>query len=516
MKKIIKYIIVFALLTGISISCKKSLDIANPNAVDESNFWKTGTDALAGINAVYGINYRQGTYARSIFWDNPRSDDGWASTGYPPLATIINFTQTDYNFDQTANLWYNNYQGIYRANQVIINVPSITMDENLKKQYLAEAKFLRAIFYFNLVTHFGNVPLILTKQKTNDLPLQETPENIWLQIEKDLTEAVVDLPPSYDNANVGRVTKGAAYALLGKSYLQEHKNQQAADAFAWLVTGPGVSNYSLVPNFGDNFIETTENNSESVFEVQFNGRSSVTDIDDPRSNLGNQRGPFKAPPGPLRFNDAQMRRWVINEFELEKTTGGQRDPRLFYTAFFDSTDERGPDFTIVFGKTFNEQYGPGDPHHNEVWYRKYADDNRPNRDETFEGPINLRVIRYADVLLMYAEALNALGQTGPAYQYVDTVRRRAGLARLTDAKPGLSQGAFLTQLMHERVTELTGEDVRWNDLARWGYFDDQSKIDELKTRDPEFNNFKVGKNKYLPIPQSEIDINPNLKQNPQY
>ncbi|MBA2250517.1 MAG: RagB/SusD family nutrient uptake outer membrane protein [Chitinophagaceae bacterium] len=516
MKKVIKYSLGFLLLTAISTSCKKSLNIPNPNATDESNFWKTGTDALAGINAVYGINYRQGTYARSIFWDNPRSDDGWASTGYPPLATIINFTQTDYNFDQTANLWYNNYQGIYRANQVIINVPGITMDETLKKRYVAEAKFLRAIFYYNLVTHFGHIPLILTKQNTTDLPSQETPENVYLQIEKDLTEAAADLPASYPNADVGRVTKGAAFAQLGKAYLQQHKNQQAADALSWLVTGPGATNYSLVANFGDNFIETTENNRESVFEVQFNGRSSVTDIDDPRSNLGNQRGPFKAPPGPLRFNDAQMRRWVIGEFEIEKTVDGKRDPRLFYTAFFDSTDVRGPDFSIIYGRTFNEQYGPGDPHHNEVWYRKYADDTRPNHDETFEGPINLRVIRYADVLLMYAEALNNLGQTTTAYQYVDRVRQRAGLARLTDAKPNLSQGAFLQQLMHERITELTGEDVRWNDLARWGYFDDQAKINELKSRDVEFNNFKIGKNNYLPIPQSETDINPNLKQNPFY
>jgi hypothetical protein len=515
MKREFIYIIIAAFSGCLLWSCKKSLDIDNPNAPDESNFWKTADDALAGINAVYGANYRQGTYARSIFWDNPRSDDGWGSTGYPPLATIVNFTQTDYNFDQTANLWYHNYQGTYRANQVITNVPGITMDENLKKRYVAEAKFLRAIYYFNLVTHFGDVPLILTKQSTTDLPARTAQDAVWAQIEKDLTEATVDLPATYDNANKGRATKGAAYALLGKSYLQQHKNQQAVDAFAWLVTGAGSSNYDLMANYGDNFTETAENNKESVFEIQFNGRSSVTDIDDPRSNLGNQRGPFKAPPGPLRFNDAQMRRWVVREFN-EKTTGGQRDPRLFFTAFYDSTDERGPDYSIIYGQTFNSQYPPGDPHHNEVWYRKYANDTRPNRDETFEGPINLRVIRYADVLLMYAEALNATGKTTDAYQYVDRVRQRAGLQKLSVVKPGLSQSDFLRQLMHERITELTGEDVRWNDLLRWGYFDDASKINELKARDPEFNNFQVGKHKYLPIPQSEIDIDPNLKQNNGY
>ena len=100
-----------------------------------------------------------------------------------------------------------------------------------------------------------------------------------------------------------------------------------------------------------------------------------------------------------------------------------------------------------------------------------------------------------------------------AYQYVDKVRQRANLERLSVVRPGLTQPQFLKQIMHERITELTGEGLRWNDLARWGYFDDAAKLAELKARDPEFNNFVIGKNKYMPIPQTELDINQNLKQN---
>jgi len=114
---------------------------------------------------------------------------------------------------------------------------------------------------------------------------------------------------------------------------------------------------------------------------------------------------------------------------------------------------------------------------------------------------------------MYAEALNGLGQTNAAYAHVDRVRERAGLKKLSVALPGLNQAQFLKQLEHERIMELTGESLRWNDLARWGYFDDAVKLAELKARDPEFNNFVIGRNKYMPIPQSEIDINPNLIQN---
>jgi hypothetical protein len=196
--------------------------------------------------------------------------------------------------------------------------------------------------------------------------------------------------------------------------------------------------------------------------------------------------------------------------------GGTRDPRLAVTALFDSTDARGPDFTQVYGSSFTSK-NYGDDIKNRVWYRKYLDDYfRINEFEVFNSPINYRIIRFADVLLMYAEALNAQGQTAQAYQYVDRVRQRAGLSTLTAAMPGMNQTQFQRQLEHERITELTGESLRWNDLARWGYFDDATKLNELKARDTEFNNFVIGKSKYMPIPQTEIDINPNLKQNPNW
>jgi hypothetical protein len=208
-----------------------------------------------------------------------------------------------------------------------------------------------------------------------------------------------------------------------------------------------------------------------------------------------------------------MHRWVVHEFLQERTATGQRDPRLAVTALYDSTDERGPNFTTVYGSTFSSK-NYDENVRNRVWYRKYLNDYfRINEFEVFNGPINYRIIRYADVLLMYAEVLNALGRTNEAYQYVDRVRQRAGLRRLADIRPGMNQDQFLRQLMHERVTELTGESLRWNDLARWGYFDDPAKLAELKTRDPEFNNFQIGRNKYMPIPQTELDINPNLVQN---
>jgi hypothetical protein len=386
------------------------------------------------------------------------------------------------------------------------------MDEAQKTRILGEAKFLRALYYYNLISIWGNIPLVLEPSNPTDKPAQATQEQVWAQIEKDLTEAAEALPVSYTGDDIGRATKGAAYGYLGRAHMQQKEWPAAAAALQWLVSGPGAAVYDLVPNYRDNFLHTTENNKESVFEVQFKMRPENTGEDALTSNVGTSRPPFFGPPG-HGFNDANMHRWVLNEFHQEKTTGGERDPRLAATALYDSTDVRGPQFTSVYGSSFASKNYNADVA-NRVWYRKYLDDYfRINEFEVFNSPINFRALRYADVLLLYAEALNNLNRTGEAYPFVDRVRQRAGLQSLSVIKPGMSQAQFQQQIMHERVTELTGESVRWNDLARWGYFDDAAKIAELRARDPEFANFVLGRNKFMPIPQSEIDINPNLVQN---
>ncbi|HET7898445.1 MAG TPA: RagB/SusD family nutrient uptake outer membrane protein, partial [Flavisolibacter sp.] len=330
------------------------------------------------------------------------------------------------------------------------------------------------------------------------------------------------LPVSYSGANVGRATRGAAYALLGKAYLQERKYAEAATALAWLVTGDGRTVYDLVPNYRDNFIETTENNKESVFEFQFqlNPNDRFDDDVNPNPdylNYGSSVVPFFSPvmTETFGFADGQAHRWVVWEFLKEQTTGGQRDPRLATSFLYDSTDVRGPNFTMVYGKTWAERNYPDGPANRRgtsrsVYFRKFLTDATSNLT-TFHSANNYRFIRYADVLLMYAEALNAQGQTGQAYPYVDRVRQRAGLAPLSSAMPGLSQQQFLEQLKHERITELAGEGHRWDDLDRWGDLGTQ-----LSNRDPGFANFKKGRDELLPIPQQDIDADPNLKQNPGY
>ncbi|TXK49102.1 RagB/SusD family nutrient uptake outer membrane protein [Pontibacter qinzhouensis] len=513
MKKIISYFLVFGAILS---SCNTDLDIPNPNRPTTGQFWQTATDAQQGVNAVYSTLHRGPIVLWQWFYYTVRSDEAFSRS--PDVAIPNNmdrFLITDFNFGRTNDVYGNNYIGIFRANQVLANVPDIEMDETLKARILAEAKFFRGFFYYNLASLFGNVPLIVEPSLPTDLPPNATRAEIWAQAARDLTEAAEALPLRYSGNDVGRVTKGAAYALLAKVYMQQRNWDAARVPLEWLVTGEGNGVYDLVPDYRHNFLATTENNIESVFEWQFATNESEftdNDVQTPNHNYGSPLAQFIAPAN-VGFSDAEMHRWVVEEFN-EQTANGQRDPRVAASFFFDFMDERGPANTMIYGVTFTERYGAND---NRVWLRKFSNDAEPGRGaEGFRSANNYRFIRYADVLLMYAEVLNELGRTAEAYPHVDRVRQRVGLRSLTQARPGLNQAAFRQQIEHERVTELAGEGHRWNDLDRWGYFESQDKLNILIQRDPAFNTFRLDRHRLLPLPQRDVDINPNLVQNPNY
>jgi starch-binding outer membrane protein, SusD/RagB family len=510
MKKIIS--LLFTLLF-ISTACDDNLDIVNPNQPTVEIYWQTADHAVKGVNAVYSTLHRGGISRWMPFYYIVRSDEGKSTS---PATEIVNnmdiFLITDYNFWGANDIWRDNYVGIFRANQVITFVPDIQMEEDLKARVVGEAKFLRGMFYYHLVTLWGNVPLMLTPSTPSDKPVSATIPEVWAQIEADLTDAVNSLPVSYANPDdLGRATKGAAQALLAKALMQQQKYDQALVPLEWLVEGEGSTVYDLMPNYRDNFLVNTENNQESVFEWQFQlnpGENHDDDTDDRQDalNYGTSIAQFFGPSG-IGWSDGEANRWMIDEFLEETTVGGERDPRLEASLLFDFTDEDGPAETMIYGQTFEQRYGAGNQR---VWFRKFQNDHWKDF-EGYNSPNNWRYIRYADVLLMYAEALNATGNTADAYQYVDRVRERAGLAPLSDVMPGLDEAAFLEQLKHERLVELSGEGQRWNDLARWGDLGP-----ELADRDPGFNNFVVGKHELIPIPQLDIDFNPSLSQNPNW
>jgi len=507
------------LLLG-ATSCQKDiLNQPNPNLATTASFWQNSGDATKGVLAAYSGLQQLGTYRRWLnFAFDIRDDEGFSQSPWNELRDFNRFIIGNYDFEVNFVIYRDHYRGLARCNQVIDNVPGIAsmsatpQGAALQKQIVAEAKFIRALLYYNLVSLYGRVPLVLN-QVTNlgTIPPQATDEaQVWNQVYSDLQAAIPDLPLSYSGNDLGRATKGAAQTLLGKAYMQ---NRRWADASAQFASVISSGQYRLTDNYTDNFRHTTENNSESIFEVQFTDtKRGGNDGDDATSSEGGQRSQFFGVPG-FGFNDGEVRPWVVNEFLKEATPAGQRDPRLASTVFYNRFDQGqfpsalpADNDRSVYGQgNFETRYASDARNLARVYWRKYQTDYY-RTFEDFDSPINQRVMRYADVLLLQAEALNEQGQTSAAVPLINQVRQRAstGLAPLGTST--FTQASLRTQLMHERVTELTGEGTRWFDLRRWGYFDTQDGINTLAARDADYSNFKLNKSRLLPLPQTDVDL----------
>lgn len=487
-RKLLCAVLASLFLGGIA-ACTQELEITNPNQQSTGSFWQTSRDAVLGINATYRALEENGTYGRwEAFVFDMRSDEAEVISPWTDMSNFSKFTQSDYNFEPSREVFQHHYQAIFRANQVADRVPDISMDANLKNRIVGEAKFIRGLLYFNLVNLYGSVPLVVKTPDPTDRPASASTTDIYAQIEKDLNDAQTVLPTSYSGLDVGRATKGAALAMLGKAQLQQRKWATAATTLASVIAIPG---YDLMANYADNFTDKLENNKESVFEVQFGDQNQLSN--GVRGlNIAKMVGPCGGP----TYCDGRPTRWFFNQFFLEPTTTGEVDPRLDATIFYNKAG------ATVYGRPFLA----GGRQANDIFFKKYGEYYIPNNDQNWDAPINYRVIRFADVLLMEAEALNESGQTAGAYPYINRVRARASLAPLP---AGLSQSQLRDRIFKERLLEFGLETQRFFDLKRSGLY-----TKALVANDTEFNFFTNGKSELLPIPQTERDLNPNVTQNP--
>jgi hypothetical protein len=452
------YLILIVALVGM-VSCSDSFtDLAPISQRNVDNFYKTEGDMEVAVNAIYSTLKNIGTYNQS-YWvlQELRSDNTfWDGTGLAEEITVFDkFTDISTSFI-SEDAWNDSYLGISRANIVLEFIGDIEMDQTLKDQYIGEALYLRALFYYHLTVGFGNIPLILKVPASVEEGNEHTqvgPAAVYSQLVADLSEAENKLPRSYDGADIGRATKGAAATLLGRVLLTNGDKGGAATVLKRVLT----MGYSLVDNYADIWGVDNENNSESIFEVQFEG------------GFGNQGNAFTS-----QFN---------GDLAASVTSGQRNIPERDLIDAFEAGDLR---FAMIDSVTPT----------NTGWTVKYG---RANGFSDADAPNNWVVFRYADVLLMLAEAL---GEGGEAYGYINDVRARAGLGNID----GGTAGSFSEKLLHERRVELAFENHRWADLLRFGV------AESVMAAQGKPVNGKL----LFAIPQRELDLNSNFVQNPGY
>ena len=486
----------FAIIASFLLSGCYDLLQENPNQQTVDTFWETEEHVRMGLNAAYQSLQEIGVYGRWLtFAYDGRSDIAESHSPWTDLSNFNKFTFTSYDFEVNITIWRDHYHGIFRANQVIHYAKDVPMDPSLKERYIAEARFIRALLYFNLVTLYGNIPLITEVAEPGMFPEQKSPEEIWQFLEQELNDIKDKLPITYPPEEAGRATAGAATALLGKVYLQQRKWELAAEAFEEVINSP--AGYDLLDDYSDNFDGDNENDKETIFEVQFTDNSRLY------SGAHGNNIPRMVGPCGVGFCDLQPTRWYFEEFFKERTVDGKIDPRLNATIFWNN-----PEGMDVYGVPYVERYGPNS---DRLFWKKYTEYWRT--DQPWDSPINFKVIRFADVLLMYAEALNELGRTSEAYEPINRVRRRVNLPPLEEVAPNLTQEEMRERIAHERILELGLEGTRWHFLQRHNMLSN-AYLPNLIEHDNEFRFFVPGKSELLPIPQSEVDLNPNVNQNP--
>ena len=498
--------IIFAGLL-IFTGCSESfLDQVNPNERTTGIFWKTEKDLIDGINAAYRPLRFNGCYSRwyHILYVS-RSDEGYSTSPNADFQSYSNFkTQNNSSTEGVFFPWLDTYKGIFWVNQVIDNASQIeNIDEELRLRIIGEAYFLRGVHLFNLGAIYGRGPLVLTSEAESNSEIVEQ-EGFYEQARKDFEEAISRLPKSYTGNDIGRITKGGALGMLAK-VLAQQKNWDSLKTTCEDIFDLGV--YDLVANYNDNFTATNENNIESLFEVQF-AYGTQSGID-----LGSQRAKFLGIPlDGCAWDDATASNIVKIDLELERTTDGKVDPRLKTTlAYYDASNPNEK----FYGKTWIG----GGLNTNKVYWKKYTNWDTQTLEDYNSG-INFRVVRLADIYLLYAEALNELDKTSEAYTWINKVRTRSGLSNLENstvfAGIGNDKEKMRMQIRHERSSELAGENWRWCDLERWGCFESPTEISWLKSRDYEFDNFVIAKSNRFPIPYKEVPLIDGLEQNPNY
>jgi hypothetical protein len=481
-------------------SCKKEFLDKKPQVslVDE-NFYKTDQDMIAAINAAYdpltmeSDRLGQQFCLPFLFGDVVSDDALKGGSGDPDQANFdyLEKFKGESRFQELLLVWQKNYTGIYRSNLVLQFAPKSNASENIKNRVIGEAKFLRAYYHFELVKMFGDVPLVTKVLNPDEYTLERSPKTeVYRQIEADLTDALA--LPEKGQIELGRATKSAAQALLARVQMYQTLNDQTKWSEvlrnAEAVIKSGI--YDLEPDFSTIHTTAKENGIESIFEIQFASGIPGRGGDNNSPWGSGNEGTFLnimirgRDNGGWGFNCPTID--LLNEFKKEPMNDSVADPRLKATIIQDGDTVSGEKYIVSAG---NYPYTG-------TYSRKYSERQLNSYLDPSDGPSNYRVIRYADVLLMAAEAANELGNSGDALKYLNLVRKRVNMP----AKNETSKDALRAIIWRERRIELALEGHRFFDLVR------QGRAAEVMTATTEGKGFKAGTHEVFPIPLTEVQL----------
>ena len=484
----LKYNLIAIALLGFSFSsCSDFLEQNPQTDLSENDFYKTADDILSAVNGAYSSLQAGDIYGnRYVFGATPSDNTPNQLSGSVTTQNEFDQFYIDTQNSMIANFWKAAYKVINRTNTILGRIDGIEINTELANRYKLECKFIRALMYFNLVRVYGDVPLVLKEisiSESYDI-LREPKENVYNQIIADLKEAQ-DLPVSYSTAEDGRATQGAAKALLANVYMTLHKYAEAETILAEIINS---GRYSLLENtpgslnidgYKNVFSPVNHNSKEGIFEIQFlkGGYGEG-------SNYANNFAPENSGTNVVAVGG----------------TGGNNIPEMdIYNAYEEGDLRR--DFSMSLGYYDNRK--------NNEWVEsryvcKFMDVPYQNNDASNNYP----VIRYADVILMYAEALNQNGKTAEACKYLNMTRRRGFGYQTTETSPvdlqTTDKAQFALMVEQERRVELAFENHRWFDLIRTG-----RAVEVMRSKGFSLNETNL----ICPIPQKQIDVNPKLTQN---
>lgn len=513
MKRITVLTCLIALMT--TVSCDEDqLNKVNPNGVTFETFFNNETELTSGVNSIYAIVQSNSLVSREWFFTHDLRGDEMASGGgqlETPRNQILIGVHDPGN--RLSNLqWQGWYRVIHRANVVILKAPEVeNINTAIRDRLLGEARFLRAWAYYELATHFGDVPIYDEfVQSVEGSKPRSSQSEAYALAKSDLTFAEGALPATYDDANLGRVTSAAAQMLHARILLQEGDYAGAKTQLEKIVNS---GQYSLTDNYLDLTNEEGEFNSESIFEIVYAPSGGAY-------NWGADSDGNRIAEETVRTQEYSAIGWrnvipgdkLLNSYEFEENGDEKTDPR-YHMSFWLEGDEFNNGNSVITDDRVQGNTSIVNGEEIKASWQKYSVLYKVDAGYATSG-INQRIMRYADVLLLLAECENELGNQAAAIDLVNQVRARPSVDMPpipTANIPAGNEQEVREAIQRERYVELAGEQVRNFDIIRW------RKNGKLSQEPLDY--FIPNRHELLPIPQSEIDNNPNLTQadqNPGY